>query len=205
MLHERVSIVRLVSVGMLGASLAVGTALVLASDQDAEHDAMVQAANAQPAKPHEALMSMVGSYTTVTRFWGDADKDPAQSFGTATITQSLGQRFIIENSSGQMMGQPATGVRMIGFNNGTQRYEATWGWSLSTAMARAVGTSSDAGRTIVWEASWDEGVRGGGAMTVFALQRVTDAGFTFALYGEAPKGDATDPTPVMLTTYTRTN
>jgi hypothetical protein len=59
-----------------------------------------------------------------------------------------------------MMGQPFTGINLLGYNNHTKKYESVWLDSMSTAIYFFVGKGSADGRTITQECSYDDPARG---------------------------------------------
>jgi hypothetical protein len=82
------------------------------------------------------------------------DAEPQTSTGAAKFTVILGGRFISEEDSGDMMGQPFSSLKIWGFNNGTKKYESVWAYTGSTSMMTLVGTSIDSGKTITYEGTY---------------------------------------------------
>src|SRR6266849_6742120 len=119
-------------------------------DQQSEQDKQMQAAMqaAQPGAVHQKLAKRVGEWTIATKVWMQPGAPPSESTGTAKITSILGGRFLREEGSGTFMGQPSSGMRLWGYNNGTKQYEAMWMYTGSTAMLMLKGTSSDDGKTV---------------------------------------------------------
>jgi hypothetical protein len=155
--------------------------------------------NDEPGAIHKRLAKLAGEYTTVTRFRPQPDADAQESKGKARITSVLGGRFLSEENSGTMLGQPFTGMRLIGYNNGTGKYEATWTYTGSTAQMRLVGTSKDDGKTIQWTATVDTGK--GGKMTLYVVTKhMDDDHFSYELYTKMEHGKKGAS---FETTYTR--
>jgi hypothetical protein len=104
----------------------------------------------KPGPVHEALARRAGDYDTVSRFTPSAGATPVESKGTAKITPAVDGRFLLEESTGTLFGQPVKALRLLGYNSRTKQYEATWTYSMATGMMSMTGTSSDGGKTIEW-------------------------------------------------------
>ncbi len=151
-----------------------------------------------PAGPqHAALMKRAGTYETTSRFSmpgmpGDETK------GTATIKAACAGKFLLEENAGTMMGSPFTGIRLLGYNNGTKEYEATWVYSESTAFLSLRGKSDDDGKTLRLKG---DVVEAGETMTLHVHYSFeSDDKIVVKLYGGDP---ASKDTPVLEEVYTR--
>jgi hypothetical protein len=155
---------------------------------DAMHD------DAMPGPIHKHMMECVGEYTTKTTFTMPGGPPPEESTGTAHLTMSLDGRFLVENGSGTMMGEPYQATKIYGYNNGTKEFEGVWMYTMSTGMMRLVGASTDHGKTVKWKGTYKEAA---GEETLDIVTTHVDAdSFTERLsHGEGG--------PVMETTYTR--
>lgn len=138
------------------AGLAVaGTVLVsgvVAQAPEQSKEAPPQSAHEQaldaPGAEHAFLAGRAGEYDTHITFRPGPDAEPQHSAGKATITSILDGRFICEDSTGTLAGQPFSGRRITGFNTRSQKFESTWCYSHSTAMLILAGESNDLGKTI---------------------------------------------------------
>jgi len=174
------------------AVLVLGLVSVARGDDPPAKDKMMDG----PGKEHQALMKLAGEYTakTVMDFGGQKQ----ESMDTAKITSMLGGRFISEEGAGEMMGQKYASHKMYGFNNMSKKYEGVWMWTGGTGMMNMTGTSSDGGKTIVFNSTVDQG---GPKMTfTITMKRLDDNRFTVEM---ATKGDDGTPGSSMMTTYTR--
>ena len=111
--------------------------------------------------------------SSVTRFRMQPETPPVETTGTATITSILGGRFVSEENTGSMMNHPQSGLRIYGYNNGTETYEGVWVYSLSTAIMTLVGSSDDDGKTIEFTAKFDETT--GRLQNLYVVLREIDA------------------------------
>ena len=170
--------------------------LTLAS---AAANAQETAASASPGPAHQQLIKRIGNYKTSTKFAMQAGGPATESSGTAKITAALGGRFLLEENSGTFMGEASAGLRLMGYNNATNQYEACWTYTMSTAILTLAGTSSDNGKTINLKGSFTG--EGGARQTLKVITRQLDADhFVVELIGETPDGK---DGPVLSTTYTR--
>jgi hypothetical protein len=113
-----------------------------------------------PGAPHKALARMEGSWNTKTKAWMEPDKPPMEGTGTCEQKMLLDGRYLQQMYVGDMMGEPFTGINLIGYDNHTKKYVSTWIDSMSTGIYYFEGTASADGKTITQESSYDDPVRG---------------------------------------------
>ena len=88
---------------------------------------------------------------------------------------------------------------MLGYNNASKRYEAVWTYTMSTAIMTMNGTSPDGGKTINFNASWDE--EGGAKRSLqVSMRLIDDDHFVVELTDRAADGKQS---AVLVTTYSR--
>lgn len=152
-----------------------------------------------PGPAHEKLGKLVGEWTTSSKM-SIAGMPPEESQGTSILTTRLDGRFLHEEFTGTMMGMPMKSSKLIGHNNGSNKYEAVWVYSMGTGMMTMTGSSPDEGKTIKFTAAFDNEV--GIKETMNITYTFADADhFTVSLEaGKMPDGS---PGPVMETKYTR--
>jgi hypothetical protein len=169
------------------------------SREQEQQDAMAAAAAAaKPGLIHERLMKRAGQYTFSAKFSAQPGAEPEESTGTATLKAILGGRFLEEENSGESFGQPTSGVRIYGYNNGSKQYEAVWMYDGSTAILVLNGTSDDGGKTVRYTGAFLG--PGGKPQTLHVtVTQNDDDHFTVRMVGEG----APDSAPVVETTYTR--
>jgi len=111
----------------------------------------------------------------------------------------LGGRFLYQEFTGQMMGQPFSGIGMDGYDNLRKTYVTAWFDTMATGIFLMEGTASLDGKTITLEGQHDE--PGGGHMTHRAVWTLVDANTqTFDMYGAHHGGQEMK---VMEIVYTR--
>jgi Protein of unknown function (DUF1579) len=178
-----------VCLGILTLGLVLTTGIAAAQDP-----------NAKPGPVHEKLMKLAGEYTTVTYFTTKPGDAPQETKGAAKLTSTLGGRFLNEEASGVMFGQPYSSMHMTGYNNVTGQYESLWAYTGTTGMMLMTGTSKDDGKTIQLVGNYER-EKGVKAHLYAVLRLVDDDHFAVELYSEKPDENKG---PVMKTSYTRT-
>jgi len=166
------------------------------SSADMQSQMQQALAAAQPGPQHAQLMKVAGDYTTRETFYASGS-EPQESTGTAKLKPILGGRFLEEENSGQSFGQPYSGLRLYGYNNGSKQYEAIWIYDGSTAFLVLDGTSDDNGKTVRYSGAFlgPDGER----QTLRVTITHDDADhFTVKLLGESAGGMST-----LETVYTR--
>ena len=154
---------------------------------------------ATPGEPHKQLASLAGSWTTNTKHWMEPNKPPMESTGTCEDKVMLDGRYLQQECTGEMMGQPFTGIGVQGYDNFTKKYVATWMDSLGTGIFVMEGTASADGKTIALIGSHPDPFEG--VMHHRAIWKFVDANTQiFEMYGEHGHGHEMK---VMEITYTR--
>jgi hypothetical protein len=113
-----------------------------------------------PGEVHKLLASLEGTWTTKTRSWMEPDKAPIETTGTCEQKLLLGGRYLQQEYTGDMMGEPFTGYNIMGYDNHTKKYVSVWFDSMSTGINFFEGTASEDGKTITQESSYDDPIKG---------------------------------------------
>lgn len=137
---------------------------------------------AQPGEPHKLFASLAGSWTTTTKEWMEPGKPPTESTGTAEMKMLLDGRFLYQEFTGNMMGQPFSGIGIDAYDNMTRKYVTAWMDTMGTGIFMMEGTASADGKTITLRGSQPE--PGGGKMSHRAVWKIVDHNTqTFDMYG----------------------
>ena len=154
---------------------------------------------ATPGEPHKLYESLAGSWTTKTKEWMDPNKPPTESTGSVEMKMLLDGRFLQEEFTGSMMGQPYSAVGVHGYDNLRKKYVTTWIGTMSTGIFTMEGTASPDGKTITLKGRHDE--LGGGYMTHRGVWKFPDRDTqTFEMFGAHNGGKETK---MMEIAYTR--
>jgi len=107
-------------------------------------------AAATPGKMHERLAADVGEWTGKSTMWMYPGAEPSVSDCTSRVTSLFEGRYVKCDMTGQMMGMPYNGLGIYGFNNTTQKLQATWIDNCTTEILTGTGELSPDGKTITW-------------------------------------------------------
>lgn len=162
--------------------------VVMAKDKKAEKSMDPQAMMeiytklATPGEQHKQLASLAGSWTTKTKEWMEPNKPPVESTGSAEMKMLLDGRYLQQELTGQMMGQPFSGIEITAYDNLLKRYVTTWMSNTGTGIFMMEGTASADGKTITLKGQHAE--PGGGYMKHRAIWKIVDSNTqTFDMYG----------------------
>jgi hypothetical protein len=184
---------RLKFVSLMCLVLVLMASSVMAKDKKAEKQMDQQAMMelwkklGTPGEPHKLFASLAGSWTTTTKEWIEPGKPPAESSGTAEMKMLLDGRFLYQEFTSQMMGQPYSGIGVSAYDNLRKRYVSTWIDTMGTGIFSMEGEASSDGKTITLRGQHDE--PGGGRMTHRAVWKIVDSNTqTFDMYGTHKHG-----------------
>jgi len=179
---------RALYVACLAVSVVMVTSSVMAKDKKTEKQTDPQQMMeefkklATPGAPHQQLASLAGSWNTKTKEWMEPGKPPMESTGSVEMKTLLDGRFIQQEFTGNMMGQPYNGMGITGYDNLRKRYVSTWIDSMGTGIFVMEGTASADGKTITLKGQ--HAMPGGGQMHHRALWKLVDANSQiFEMYG----------------------
>ena len=179
---------RLIQLTLTGLCVVLMASVAVAKDKKAEKpmdpQAMMEvyAKLAQPGEPHKLFASLAGSWTTKTKEWMEPGKPPTESTGSAEMKMLLDGRFLYQEFTGQMMGQPFSGIGIDAYDNLRKRYVIAWMDTMGTGIFMMEGTASADGKTITMKGQHAE--PGGGYMTHRAVWKIVDSNSqTFDMYG----------------------
>ena len=196
---------RLTYMTAIGLCLVLTASTAMAKDKKAEKQMDPQAMMeeykklATPGEPHKQLASLAGSWTTKTKEWMEPGKPAMESTGSVEMKTLLDGRFLQQEFTGNMMGQPYSGIGTTGYDNLRKRYVSTWIDSMGTGVFVMEGTASPDGKTITLKGQHAE--LGGGQMSHRAVWKIVDANTqTFDMYGTHKGGKEMK---MMEITYTR--
>lgn len=184
---------------LLAASFAVAKGRKTEKAKDPQAMMELYTKLAAPGEQHKQLASLEGSWTIKTKEWMEPDKPPVETTGSAEMKMLLDGRFLQQEMTGQMMGQPFSAIEITGYDNLLKRYVTTWMSTMGTNIFAMEGTANPDGKTITLKGQHAE--PGGGYMKHRAIWKIVDGNTqTFDMYGTNPGGKEWK---VMEMTYTR--
>jgi hypothetical protein len=184
---------------MLAASVAMAKGKKTEKSMDPQAMMEVYTKLAAPGEQHKQLASLAGSWTTKTKEWMEPNKPPVESTGSAEMKILLDGRFLQQELTGQMMGQPFSGIEITTYDNLLKRYVTSWMSTMGTGIFTMEGTASTDGKTITLKGQHAE--PGGGDMKHRAIWKIVDSNTqTFDMYGAHP---GEKEWKMMEMTYTR--
>lgn len=109
-----------------------------------------------PGEHHKQLHKYVGEWEVKSKMWMDPSMPPMESTGTAVSKLEFGGRFIFMTYNSAIMGQPFEGRLVMGYNNNTKQFEASWIDTMSTGIWNSTGASSEGGNVFTWNGTFTE-------------------------------------------------
>lgn len=124
--------------GVAAALLALLSVPVSAQEQEptAETASMMEAYEkaGTPGVAHEALARSAGTWTATVKMWMEPGGEPTVTEVTSVIEPVMGGRFVRETVEGEFMGDPFTGVSVVGVDNTTGEARGVWYDNHSTTL-----------------------------------------------------------------------
>ncbi|HVG02888.1 MAG TPA: DUF1579 domain-containing protein [Nitrospira sp.] len=142
----------------------------------------VYAKLATPGELHSRMASRAGSWNTVTKEWTDPQKPPTESTGACEHTMVLGGRFLRQECTGDMMGQPFIGLGFLGYDNKGKKYVSMWMDSMGTGIFHMEGKAGKDANRITLLGRYDDPLQG--PMKLRAVTKLIDMDHeVFEMYG----------------------
>jgi len=94
----------------------------------------------QPGAPHEALAGMAGNWTAAVTMFDPAGTPNTLPEASVESKMIMDGRYLLEEVTGEFMGQSFAGAGVTGFNNATGKYEGVWIDNHGTAVSHYTGS-----------------------------------------------------------------
>lgn len=143
---------------------------------------------ATPGPEHVELARMVGSWKVSARAYMTPGSAPVPFEATATTRTELGGRYVVENFSGSMMGQPMEGLLIMGYDNRLERYHSVWRDTWSTEAVHAYGPAPAPGDDLELSGVIRDLLTPEGRAYRHVTRWLDDDHYKFLLYDTAPDG-----------------
>ena len=95
---------------------------------------------AAPGENHKLLEAWVGTWKADIKMWMAPGAEPMLSKGTAVFKMIYGGRYLQGEFTGDWMGQPFTGMELMGYDNVQKKFIGFWIDNGSTWFMTSVGT-----------------------------------------------------------------
>lgn len=164
--------------------------------------AMMEKAKAytQPGPHHDLLKRFLGTWDTEFRVTLSGSQTPAEK-GTATFSWLIEGRWIQQQSTGSVMGNPTQGFMIIGYDNLKMSYATVTVGNVDTAMLTAEGDLDPTGKALITYGTLDEYLTGEhDKMVKYVWRFVSDDKLVFEVH-DLPIGESN--TKVVEITYNR--
>ena len=149
----------------------VGTAGAMSADEKAMMDVMIKAGT--PGANQQMLASLAGDWTYKARMWMNPSAQPIESTGTVNYTTLYGGRYVQGQYRGDMMGTPFEGLGLMGYDNTSGRFQASWIDNMDTAIMYMAGQYDTAAKTLTYTGQMEDPLKPGTKVNVRQVIRIT--------------------------------
>jgi Protein of unknown function (DUF1579) len=156
------------------------------ADQQAMMEKMAKAAS--PGPQHQMLQKMSGEWSATVKSQMDPSQPMQEEHSTSTVTILMDGRYCQEVASGQMMGQPFSGMGVTGYDNAIGKYVSTWIDNMGTGIMTSQGTADASGKVITWVGTMSDPMTGKVSKSRMVTTIADDNHHTFEMYGVPPGG-----------------
>jgi hypothetical protein len=155
-----------------------------------------------PGVQHKMLEESVGTWDAEVKMWMNGPVgEPLVSKGTSESKMVLGGRYLQQDFTGEMMGQPFVGTGFTGYDNFKKKYVSFWIDNMSTGMSIMDGVLDKGGKSVTMWGKMDEPATGQKNKKVKYVTRFVDKDTqVFETYDVTSFGDKK---PIMEITYKR--
>lgn len=115
---------------------------------------------AMPVAEHAYLKKYVGSWDVEVKSWGQTGAAPTTEKATMKGEVILGGRFVKCGFDGTMMGQPFSGLQIMGYDLYQKKYVTFWIDSMSTNFFLTSGMLDAAGKVLTETGMWPNAMTG---------------------------------------------
>lgn len=139
---------------------------------------------------HEALKALEGKWTTHAKFWMDPKGPAEESDGTSEAKMIMNGRFLEQNFTGTIMGQPYEGRGTMGYDNMKKEYVTTWLDNMGTGIMTSAGQFDADKKVLTTEGSMSCPVVGDGHRWYKEILTIVDADhYTYESYMKDKDGN----------------
>jgi len=148
-----------------------------------EMEAMMKAAT--PGEEHKALADMVGRWKSKVDIYMKPGEPPMTSTGTDEFKMDMDGRFLVQEHTGDMMGQPFKGHGIYGYDNVSGEYQSIWYDNMGTQIMAAKGAKSASPGDLKLAGKFTCPIHGASEFRE-ELKKVSDNEYEFKMYTTYP-------------------
>jgi hypothetical protein len=127
-----------------------------------------------PGEHHKLLEPGIGKWNLTATWWAEPGGDPQVSTATSECKWILGGRYLQENVSGEMDGNPFQGIGLTGYDNFKEKYFSFWIDEMSTTYMISEGTVDSSGKIFTFYGTYDDPVTGEKDRKTKSVTRIVD-------------------------------
>ena len=143
---------------------------------------------AAPGPNHEVFKGMEGEWNQTVVWTMDPSQPAQESHSVATVKSILGGRYSQEETTGEMMGKPFSGMGLVGYDNILKKYVGMWVDNAGTGIMTEEGTADASGNVINWIGKMSDATTGKMGRSRMVWRKVDDNKHTFEMYSNGPDG-----------------
>jgi hypothetical protein len=186
---------KFITTGLLTATILISSVLPVAAQKPEEMDPQMAAMMAKwaeiktPGAPHKKFEEMTGKWSATAKFWMDPSAPPSESKGTAEFKTILGGRYLVQEFTGDWMGQTFHGMGITAFDNFRQEYIDLWFDDMGTGIFISRGADDPAGKVITCKGMTDDPMTGQKDIPTRSVSTTVDKDtHTMEMYATGPDG-----------------
>jgi len=142
---------------------------------------------ATPGEMHKKMAAMEGTWTAKVSQWMAPGAPAVESTATAEFKMMIGGRYLSQNFSGTMMGQPFNGFGVSSYDNSKKTTQTAWMDSMGTGMLVMTGTWAADG-TLTETGSMDDFMTGKPMQFKGVMHMADNDHMHFEMWMSAPDG-----------------
>jgi hypothetical protein len=128
-----------------------------------------------PGPQHKMLEESVGTWDAEVKMWMNGPTgEPTVSKGTSENKMVLGGRYLQQDFTSEMMGQPFVGTGVTGYDNFKKKYVGSWIDNMSTGLATMEGVLDKDGKSVTMWGKMDDPMTGAKDKKIKYVTRFAD-------------------------------
>jgi hypothetical protein len=142
---------------------------------------------ATPGENHKYLEYFAGDWDSVTKSWMKPGAEPMVEKQVVKSKMLFGGRYLKSHVKGSMMGMPAEGLMITGFDNHKKEFFSLWLDNQGTGVVMSHGKLDKSGKVRTETASWDDFMTGSKANYKMITKIIDKNTYVFEMYREGFK------------------